>query len=221
MNLQDTKPVIASDVFLAPSASVIGNVELHASSSVWYGAVLRGDTGPITIGERASIQDRAVIHPASRVGAATTISSGAVIESAAVGPNSFIGPSVVLAKGSVVGAGAMVASGSYVAPGTQIADGDLWSGAPATRERALSPQEQDDMKQMSMDTANLASAHATETGKTHEQIEAEKLRQELLDERSEDYNSHLGLIGKETEIVETQARIVEEDRRLQRQAGSA
>lgn len=221
MNLQDSKPIIASDVFLAPSASVIGNVELHASSSVWYGAVVRGDTGPITIGERASIQDRAVVHAASRVGAAATISSGAVIESAAVGPNSVIGPSAVIAKGAVVGSASIVAPGSYVAPGTQIADGELWSGAPATRERALTAEEQEEMKQISADTANLASAHAIETGKTHEQIEAEKLRQELLEERSEDYNSHLGLIGREAEIVEIQARIVEEDQRLQRQAGSA
>lgn len=221
MNLRDSKPVISSDVFLAPSASVIGNVELHASSSVWYGAVVRGDTGPVTIGERASVQDRAVIHPASRVGAAATISAGAVVESADVGPNSVIGPSAVLAKGSVVGVGSMVSPGSYVAPGTQIADGELWSGVPATRERALTAQEQQEMVQISIDTASLASAHATETGKTHEQIEAEKLRQQLLDERSEDYNSHLGLIGREAEIVETQARVVEEERRLQRQSGSA
>lgn len=221
MNLRDSKPVISSDVFLAPSASVIGNVELHASSSVWYGAVVRGDTGPVTIGERASVQDRAVIHAASRVGAAATISAGAVVESAAVGPNSVIGPSAVVAKGSVVGAGSMVAPGSYVAPGTQILDGELWSGVPATRERVLTAQEQEEMVQISIDIASLASAHATETGKTHEQIEAEKLRQQLLDERSEDYNSHLGLIGREAEIVETQARVVEEDRRLQRQSGSA
>lgn len=221
MNLRDSKPIISSDVFLAPSATVIGNVELHASSSVWYGAVIRGDTGPITIGERAAVQDRAVIHAPSRVGAAATISCGAVVEAAAVGPNSVVGPTAVIAKGAVVGAGSIVAPGSYVAPGTEIADGELWSGVPAVRERTLSPQEQEAIKQASIDMANLASAHATEAGKTHEQIEAEKLRQELLDERSEDYNSHMGLIGKEAEIIETQARIVEEDRRLQRQSGSA
>lgn len=219
--MRDSKPIISSDVFLAPSASVVGNVELHASSSVWYGAVVRGDTGPITIGERAAVQDRAVIHAPTRVGAASTISTGAVIDAAAVGPNSVVGSSAVISKGAIVGAGSIVAPGSYVAPGTQIADGELWSGVPAVRERALSAEEQEAIKQGSVDLANLASAHATEAGKTHEQIEAEKLRQELLDERSDDYNSHMGLIGREAEIVEIQAKIVEEDRRLQRQAGSA
>lgn len=219
MNLQDSKPIISSDVFLAPSASVIGNVELHPTSSVWYGAVVRADTAPITVGERASVQDRAVVHAPSVIGASATISAGAVVDAAAVGPASVIGPAAVVSKGAVVGAGSMVGPGSFVAPGTKIADGELWSGAPATKERALTAEEQQGMVQLAADHASLASAHATETGKTHEQIEAEKLRQELLDERSEDYNSHMGLIGREAEIVETQARLVEEDRRLQRQAG--
>jgi len=59
-----------------------------------------------------------------------------------------------------------------------------------------------------------------ETGKTHEQIEGEILRQQLLDERSEDYQSHTGLLGREMEIVETQARIVEEDRKAQAKIGA-
>lgn len=220
MNLVDSKPIISSDVFLAPNASVIGNVELSSSSSVWYGAVVRGDTAPITIGERAAVQDRAVVHASSRIGAAAIVSAGAVVDSAAVGSGALIGPTAVIGKGATIGAKSVVSAGSFVEPGCVVGEGELWSGVPAIRERMLTEGEMKEVEKIAEDVGTLASAHMVETGKTHEQIEAEKLRQELMDERSDDYNSHLGLLGKEKEIVEDQARFIEEDRRLQRQAGS-
>lgn len=221
MNMQDSKPIISSDVFLAPSASIIGNVQLNPTSSIWYGAVVRGDTAPISIGEQASVQDRAVVHAPSTIGESSIISPGAVVDAAAIGPFSVIGPAAVISSGAVVGTGSMVGAGSVVAPGTVIGDGELWAGVPARRERMLTEGEREEMLVLAKDYARLASAHATETGKTPEQVEAEKLRQELLDERSEDYNSHMGLLGREKEMAEAQARLVEEDRRLQRQAGGA
>lgn len=221
MNLMDSKPIISTDVFLAPSAAVIGNVELSASSSVWYGAVIRGDTGPIHIGERAAVQDRAVVHAVSRIGDGAVLAPGAIVDSASVSDGAYIGPAAIVGKGASVGAKSVVSAGSHVEPGTTIGDGELWSGVPAVKERMLTEAEIADLEKALEDLGSLASAHMVEAGKTHEQIEAEKLRYELLNERSEDYNSHLGLLGREEEIVEEQAKIVEEDRRLQRQAGGA
>lgn len=221
MNLQDSKPIISSDVFLAPSASLIGNVEVHPSASVWYGAVVRADTAPIQIGERASIGDRVVVRGPSSVGAAATVSPGAVIDGAALGDGCVIGPGAVVMPGSSIGAGAVVRAGSYVPEGITVADGEIWGGTPAARERAVTEEEKVEIEKNAQDVVALAGAHAVECGKTHEQIEAEKLRQTLLDERSDDYNSHLGLLGREREIVEVQARFIENDREEQRKVGTA
>lgn len=230
MNLKDSKPIIGTDVFVAPSASVIGQVELGASSSIWYGAVLRGDVNSISVGECSSIQDRTVLHASDDssgavaptvIGANVTVGHGSVIKGATVGDESFIGTGVVVGNGSVISKGAMIAAGSNVAPDSVIGEGELWMGNPAQFSRKLTADESEAILAAARDNVSLAAAHNLEAGKTHEQIESEKLRQKLLDERSDDYNSHLGLLGKERELVETQARIIEGERQLQAKVGSA
>jgi gamma-carbonic anhydrase len=219
MNLMQAKPIIGENVFLAPSASVIGNVELGTASSVWYGAVIRGDNNMISIGTRSNIQDRAVIHvskPASSpaiIGASVTVGQGAVIHSATVADEAMIGMGAVILDGASVGKHALVAAGSVVGPNSSVGAGELWAGSPAVMVRTLSADEIEAMIASADDYVTLASAHAVEAGKTHDQIEGEKLRRHLLDERSNDYNSHLGLLGKETELVETQAGIIEANRK--------
>lgn len=220
MNLMDSKPIIGENVFLAPSASVIGRVELGASSSVWYGTVVRGDNGLVSVGPRTNIQDRAVLHglnaqssPSTVIGSSVTIGQGAVIEAATVSDEAMIGMGAVVLRGAKIGKQALVAAGAVVSPNTEVGDGELWAGSPATMVRKLSAEEIETIIASAEDHITLAAAHAAEAGKTHDQIEAEKLRRQLLEERSDDYNSHLGLLGREKEIVEIQARIVEENRK--------
>lgn len=221
MNLQLSKPIISTDVFLAPNASVIGNVEVQSSASVWYGAVVRGDTAPIELGERCSIGDRAVVRGATRVSPGATVEPGAVVDSANIGEGAVIGAGAVLAPGTVVGAGSVVRAGSFVAEGMRIGDHEVWEGSPAQKVGSVNAQERERMASVVEKIVSLASAHAVECGKTPEQIEAEKLRQELMEERSEDYNSHMGLLGREEEVAETQARLIEQDADEQRKAGAA
>lgn len=221
MNLENAKPILSSPAFIAPSASLIGNVELSPSSSVWYGAVLRADNAPILIGPRASIGDRAVVRGASQIAEDATVAPGAVIDAGEVQARAVVGAGAVVSPGAVVAENSVLRDGSYLPDGVATSPGDIWSGSPAQRERALTQEELDAMTTTVEETVALASAHATECGKTHEQIEAEKLRQSLIEERSEDYNSHMGLLGRETEIAEVQARIVEEDREEQRKVGAA
>lgn len=182
---------------------------------------MRGDTAPIQIGERSSIGDRAVIRGHTSIGSSSTICSGAVVDGANIGPECMIGPGAVVMPGSTLGAGAMVRAGSFVPYGTSIGEGEIWAGSPATMQGMLDAEKRQEILQGVDDTVALAGAHAVECGKTHEQIEAEELRQKLMDERSEDYNSHLGLLGREREIVEVQARFVESDREEQRKVGAA
>jgi gamma-carbonic anhydrase len=220
MNLMDAKPIIGENVFLAPSASVIGRVELGASSSVWYGAVVRADVNTISIGARSNVQDRAVLYvtksPASEptvIGSAVSIGHGAVVHGATIADEAMIGMGAVVENGARVGKHALVAAGSVVPAKAVVGAGELWAGAPAAMVRKLTQEEIDAMIASAEDCVTLAGAHAEEAGKTHEQIEGEKLRRQLLDERSDDYNSHLGKLGQERELVEVQAQLIEKNRK--------
>lgn len=220
MPLGNSRPIVGEAAFVAPSASVIGRAELGAHASVWYGAVVRADEGLVSLGARSAVLDRAVISgakaPASgttAIGAGVVIGQGAVVAGAAVGDGSVVGAGAVIGAGAVVGKDAMVAAGASVAPAASVGDGELWAGAPAEKVRMLTAAEVSAMAQGVEDTVKLAAAHAEENGKTHEVIESEKLRRALLDERSDDYNSHIGKLGQEKEIVEVQARIIEENRK--------
>ena len=223
MNLLDRKPIIGTDVFIAPSASIIGEVQLLPSSSVFYGCVLRGDHSSITVGEGANIQDRAVIHTTRglhakneitnvTIGALATICQGASIHAANIHAEAYIGVGAVISPGASIGKHAMVAAGGYVPPGTTVKEGELWAGAPASFVRMLEKGEVEEIVENAKTFMTLAQAHAQENGKTPDQIEGEIIRQQLMDERSDDYHSHLGLTGREAEIVEIQANIIEEDR---------
>lgn len=220
MNLETNKPIISADVFVAPSASIIGNVEVHSSASVWYGAVVRGDTAPIELGERSSVGDRAVIHGPSRVASDVTVGSGAVIQSAEIGPGAVIGAGAVLSPGVVVGPGTIVRPSSYLPPGMIAGEGEVWAGIPAQKIDVVSDTERQEISENIERTIALAGAHADECGKSYDQLEAEELRQTLLEERSDDYESHMGLLGRENEMVEIQARYIEAERETQRKAGT-
>jgi gamma-carbonic anhydrase len=225
MNLVDAKPTIGENVFLAPSASVIGNVELGSSSSVWYGAVLRGDVNAISIGARTNIQDRSVIqtsmNPMSAsklsspalIGSGVTIGQGAVIHAATIDDGAMIGAGAVVLDGATIMKHAYISPGAVVESSAVVGEGEFWAGAPAVKVRKLTPEEIDVIISSASDYVTLAAAHAAEAGKTHDRIEAEKLRRQLREERSDDYNSHLGLLGREDIIIETQARIIEANRK--------
>lgn len=221
MNLETNKPIISSDVFLAPNASIIGNVEIQSSASVWYGAVVRGDTAPIEIGERSSVGDRAVVRGASRVAQSALVGPGAIIDGADIGAGAVVGAGAVISKGVVIGAGSVVRPGSYLLQGVKVGEGEVWAGSPAQKIEMISDAEKQENLDHIEHTVTLASAHSAECGKTHEQLEAEALRQMLTEERTEDYNSHLGVLGQEKEIVETQARLIEAEREEQRKIGTA
>lgn len=221
MNLETKKPIISADVFLAPNASVIGNVEVQSSASVWYGAVVRGDTAPVEIGERTCISDRAVVLGGSRVSSGALVGAGAVVDGADVGPGAMIGAGAVVSNGVVIGSGSVVRPGSFLPSGVAVGEGEIWAGSPAQKIEVLGDAEKAENVQLVERTVTLASAHSAECGKTFEQLEAEALRQGLMEERTDDYNSHVGIIGREEEMIEGQARLIEADREEQRKVGAA
>lgn len=136
-------PVVHPTAFLAPTAVLIGDVEVGAESSVWFGAVLRGDhaTHGIRIGARTSIQDNCVIHVSgegpTRVGDDVTVGHGAVFESCEIRRGALIGMNAVLLHHSVIGEESLVAAGSVVPTGLEVAPRTLVAGSPATPRKTL------------------------------------------------------------------------------------
>lgn len=136
-------PKVHSSAFLAPTAVLIGDVEVGAESSIWFGAVLRGDhpSHGIRIGAGTSIQDNCVIHVSAEgptlVGDEVTVGHGAVFESCEIRRGALIGMNAVLLHHAVIGEEALVAAGSVVPGGMQVAPRTLVAGAPATPRKSL------------------------------------------------------------------------------------
>lgn len=136
-------PRIHPTAFVAPGATVIGNVTVGAEASIWFGAVLRGDEPDheIRIGARTSIQDNCVIHVSARgatvIGEDVTVGHGAVLESCVVGRGALIGMNAVVLQGATVGEQALVAAGSVVPDGGEVPARHLAAGAPARVKKEL------------------------------------------------------------------------------------
>ena len=137
--------LVAASVFIAPGAVVIGHVTLESEVSVWFNAVLRGDTAPLHIGAGSNIQDGAVLHAdpgdPAYVGAGCTIGHNAIVHGARVGDNSLVGMGAILLNGVAVGADCLIGAGALLTPGVRFAPGSLILGSPAQRIRALTPAE--------------------------------------------------------------------------------
>ncbi|MSO81462.1 MAG: gamma carbonic anhydrase family protein [Alphaproteobacteria bacterium] len=145
-------PRIGPDVFIADNAVVIGDVEIGAGTSIWYGCVIRGDAAPIRIGSRTNLQDGTIVHvngPRStgtaamptHIGDDITVGHAALIHACTLQSRCFIGMRSVILDLAVVETGAMVAAGAVVGPGKVVKEGELWSGVPAKLFRNLRPEE--------------------------------------------------------------------------------
>jgi gamma-carbonic anhydrase len=141
-------PKIDQGAFIAPSASIIGDVTIGKGSGVWFNCVIRGDVEPITIGENTNVQDGSVIH-CTRGGGKTTIGDNVTIghkvllHACTLQDESFVGMGAILMDGVIVETGGMVAAGSLVTPNKTIKKGEIWAGSPAKFFRNLTKEETD------------------------------------------------------------------------------
>jgi carbonic anhydrase/acetyltransferase-like protein (isoleucine patch superfamily) len=133
--LGDLVPVVHPEAYVHPDAVVIGQVSVGAGSTVWPGAVLRGDYGSITIGERTSVQDGAVVHAtetlATSIGSECVIGHIAHLEGCVVEDRCLIGSGSVVLHRVTVRSGALVGAGAVVSPGTEVPAGSMALGVPA------------------------------------------------------------------------------------------
>jgi carbonic anhydrase/acetyltransferase-like protein (isoleucine patch superfamily) len=134
-------PTVAETAFLAPTAVLVGDVQIAAGASIWFGAVLRGDLGPIRIGADANVQDNVVIHAETGNGTVledrVTIGHGAILHDCWIGRASLVGMNAIVLDGARVGPEAIVAAGSVVREGFEVPSRTLAAGAPAVIKRSL------------------------------------------------------------------------------------
>lgn len=128
-------PQVSPSAYVAPTAVLVGDVWLGERSSIWFGATLRADGGPIRVGDEVSVQDNAVIHagggPGVRIGNRVTIGHGAIVHDCAIADDVLIGMGAVVLDGAQVGRGALVAAGAVVLQGTVVPPGRVARGTPA------------------------------------------------------------------------------------------
>lgn len=136
------RPRVHPDAYIAPTAVLIGEVEVEAGASIWFGAVLRGDESAITIKEGANIQDNAVIHCAVNlptiVEENVTVGHSALLEGCVVEKGALVGMGATMLQRSRLGAGSMLAAGAVLPEGCQIPPGHLAAGVPAKVKKELS-----------------------------------------------------------------------------------
>ena len=150
--------------FVAPNATVQGDVILKAGSTVWYGAVLRGDDGQLIIGENSNVQDNAVLHTGPgldvTVGRGTSVGHGAVVHGCTVGDGCLIGMHATILNGAVIGDGCLIAAGALVPENMQVPAGSLVIGVPGKVVRPVSAAQADAIKANEEEYLELARAHA-------------------------------------------------------------
>jgi carbonic anhydrase/acetyltransferase-like protein (isoleucine patch superfamily) len=168
------RPRVAPGAFVAPTAVLIGDVEVEAGASIWFGAVLRADFGKIRVGGNSSVQDNVVVHvlPGGEtvIGSNVTVAHGAVLHNCKVEDGAIIGMNAVILDNAVIGSEAVIAAGSVVTDGMQIPPGHLAAGAPAKPKKEISGNALNWVKQSALAYQHLMNAYLEEgTGVVREE----------------------------------------------------
>jgi carbonic anhydrase/acetyltransferase-like protein (isoleucine patch superfamily) len=142
VELGGVRPTIGADVWLAPTAVLVGDVHVGDRASIWFGAVLRGDSSTITIGAGSSVQDNAVVHCAHElptvVGENVIVGHGALLEGCVIEDGAVVGMGAIVLQRARLGAGAMLAAGAVLSERREIGPGMLAAGVPAAEKKPLS-----------------------------------------------------------------------------------
>lgn len=168
---KDISPNLADDVFVAPTAAVVGDVRIGQGSSIWYGCTLRGDVEKIRIGSMTNIQDGTVGHVTTdkyplMVGDRVTVGHNATIHACTIHDEVLIGMGSVVMDGAVVEKHAMVAAGAVVSPSKVVKSGELWAGVPAKKVRDVTAEE--------IQYILWSAKHYYELGQRHKQATTQK-----------------------------------------------
>ena len=152
------KPV-TEGALLAPGVVICGDVTLEKDVNVWYGAVLRGDNGPIRVGQGSNIQDNCVLHDKTTIGKFCTIGHGAVVHGCRIGAHCLIGMHATVMNGADIGAGSLIAAGALVPENTVVPPGSLVVGVPGRVVRPVSAEQAQSIRENAAAYLRLAALH--------------------------------------------------------------
>lgn len=138
-------PILGDSVFLAPTATLIGDVQISDAVTIMFGAVVRADRAPISVGTGSNLQDTVVVHgdpgfPAV-MGSGVSVGHGAIIHGATIEDHCLIGMGATVLNGAVIGEGSLIAAGTVVLEGTVIPPGSLVAGVPGKIRRTVTEEE--------------------------------------------------------------------------------
>jgi len=140
-SFEGKKPTVHPDAWIAPTATLVGDVTVEANASIWYGVVIRADFGAIVIREGANVQDNSVIHVGlgvCEVGPGATIGHLCLVHDCTIGAEALIGNGAIVLDGAVIGPRALVAAGATVTPETAVPGETVALGSPAKKFVPLS-----------------------------------------------------------------------------------
>lgn len=143
--LDGVKPEMHAESWVAESATMLGRVHMHKDSSVWFGATVRGDNDPVTIGEGSNIQDGSVLHTdvgyPLTIGKHVTVGHLVMLHGCEIGDGSLIGIGSIILNGAKIGKNCLIGANSLITEGKVIPDGSMVMGAPGKVVRQLSPEQ--------------------------------------------------------------------------------
>jgi len=164
--LGQDRPQVHPSVFVAPGAIVVGKVELHENSSIWFNVSLRGDNDLIVLGEGSNIQEGSVLHTDTghplTIGKRVTVGHQAMLHGCTIGDESLIGMQAILLNGSQVGRHCIIGAGALVTGNTVIPEGSMVLGSPAKVVRPLKPEEIEMIRQAAAGYVDRAKLFNTE-----------------------------------------------------------
>lgn len=169
ISVRGVSPHIHAGAYVAPNATIMGNVTVEEDASIWFNVVLRGDINSISIGKRTNVQDGSIMHVTQAkgviIGNDVTIGHGAIVHACVVADSCLIGMGAIILDHASIGRGSLVAAGSVVREGFQVPEGVLVAGVPARTVRDLTAQEKAEILQSAMNYVRYAEdARRSQTG---------------------------------------------------------
>ena len=145
LSYAQSRPVVAETAFVAPNATIVGDVTVGAGAGVFYGAVVRGDRSPLRVGANSNLQDNVTVHSdpehPTTIGERVSVGHGAVVHGCVIEDDVLVGMNATVLNGAVVGRGSLVAAGAVVLEGAVVPPGSLVAGVPGAVRRQLTDEE--------------------------------------------------------------------------------
>jgi carbonic anhydrase/acetyltransferase-like protein (isoleucine patch superfamily) len=152
-----------SPLFIAPTATVVGDVSLGEDTGIWFGAVIRGDRDRIEIGAGSNIQDNAVVHTSmgfpARLGKEVSVGHGAILHGCTIGDRVLVGMGAIIMNGAVVGGDSIIAAGAVVTEGSIIPAGSVVMGVPGKVVKQASPAQKENIRKNALSYIELAKSY--------------------------------------------------------------